>query len=142
MESGFRNPRNFCLWNTEFGKIFPVEWGILDQEPWALESGIQLKESGIKVSLKKTWSSTWNPESTAWNQESKTVLDSLTWGDFTYKNFWLGIRPDALYGMTQISYQTKAKKIILRTNRAPTLFKYLNNGLTKETISVKRNFKN
>ena len=57
-------------------------------------------------------------------------------------NFPLGIRPDALYGMTQISYQTKAKRIILRTNRAPTLFKYLNNGLTKETIGVKRNFKN
>ena len=23
----------------------------------------------------------WNPESTAWNPESKTVLDSLTWGE-------------------------------------------------------------
>ena len=23
----------------------------------------------------------WNPESTAWNPESRTVLDSLTWGD-------------------------------------------------------------
>ena len=27
-------------------------------------------------------SSTRNPESTAWNPESKTVLDFLTWGDF------------------------------------------------------------
>ena len=26
-------------------------------------------------------SSTWSPESTRWNPESKTVLDSLTWGD-------------------------------------------------------------
>ena len=26
-------------------------------------------------------SSTWNPESTAWNLECKTVLDSLAWGD-------------------------------------------------------------
>ena len=60
MESEFRNPRNFCLWNTESGKIFPVESEILDQESWALESGIQLKESGIKVPLKKTW---WNTES-------------------------------------------------------------------------------
>ena len=48
----------------------------------------------------------------------------------------------ALYGMTQISYQNIAKRIILRTNRAPTLFTNFNNSLTKETISVKRNFKN
>ena len=27
----------------------------------------------------RLYSSTWNPESTAWNPESKTVLDSLTW---------------------------------------------------------------
>ena len=46
-ESGFWNRRNFCLWNLE---------------SWALESGIQLKESGIllrigiqsKVPLEKT----------------------------------------------------------------------------------------
>ena len=46
-ESGFWNWRNFCLWNLE---------------SWALESGIQLKESGIllrigiqsKVPLEKT----------------------------------------------------------------------------------------
>ena len=24
---------------------------------------------------------TWNPESTAWNPESKTLLDYLTWGE-------------------------------------------------------------
>ena len=34
--------------------MFPVESVILDQESWDLESGIQLKESGIKVPLKKT----------------------------------------------------------------------------------------
>ena len=28
-------------------------------------------------------SSTWNPESRAWNPESKTVLDPLTWGDYS-----------------------------------------------------------
>ena len=46
-ESGFWNRGNFCLWNLE---------------SWALESGIQLKESGIllrigiqsKVPLEKT----------------------------------------------------------------------------------------
>ena len=26
---------------------------------------------------------TWNPESTAWNPESRTLLDYLTWGDTT-----------------------------------------------------------
>ena len=31
-ESGFQNPRTFCLWN---------------RESWALANGIQLKESGI-----------------------------------------------------------------------------------------------
>ena len=35
-ESGFRNRGNFCLWNPE---------------PWALESGIQLKESGIPLTI-------------------------------------------------------------------------------------------
>ena len=29
----------------------------------------------------KKLSSTWNPESMAWNLESKTVLDSFTWGE-------------------------------------------------------------
>ena len=38
-------------------------------------SGMQLKESGIQVPL------TNNPESMAWNPETKTVLDSLTWGN-------------------------------------------------------------
>ena len=33
---------------------------------------MQLNESGIPYL---------DPESTAWNPESKTVLDSLTWGD-------------------------------------------------------------
>ena len=38
---------------------FPCGMRILDQESWALESGIQLKESGKKVPLKKTL---WNTE--------------------------------------------------------------------------------
>ena len=55
---------------------------------WALESGIQLKESeipltiGIQIQVPPTKNrdpcSNWNPESTAWNPESKTVFDSLT----------------------------------------------------------------
>ena len=63
--------------------------GILNRESLTLES-MQLKESGsykrlesrIQVPLTKNpESSTWNLESTAWNPESKTVLDSVTWGN-------------------------------------------------------------
>ena len=47
---------------------------------WALESEIQLKESGIPL--------TKNLESTTWNPESKNVLDSLAWSDiFTLPPF-------------------------------------------------------
>ena len=34
-------------------------------------------------------SSTRNPESTGWNPESKTVMDSLTWGDLFAKTIVL-----------------------------------------------------
>ena len=30
-----------------------------------------------------------NPESTVWNPESKTLLDSLTWGDFSLLFVWM-----------------------------------------------------
>ena len=63
---GFQNPQKFRLSNPE---------------SLALESGIQLKESGIPLTTKFRWqrleSSTWDPESTAWNPQSKNVLDSL-----------------------------------------------------------------
>ena len=63
----------FCLWNPE---------------SWAFRSGMQLWESGISLTtgiwnpspLKGLESSNRNPESTAWNPESMTVFDSLTWG--------------------------------------------------------------
>ena len=58
MESGFREI--FASVEYGIGENFPCGMRILDQESWALESGIQLKESGIKVPLKKTW---WNTES-------------------------------------------------------------------------------
>ena len=105
-ESGFRNPGNFCMWNPEYWEFFHVESGILENfacgfrnlgnfrlcnpESWALESGIQLQESGIPLTIgirnprsteKDVESSTWNPEPTKLNPVSKTVLDSLTWGD-------------------------------------------------------------
>ena len=60
-ESGFWNPksRRMFKWNPE---------------SWALQSGIQLKESGIQVTLVKTE----NQESWINTVESKTVLDFLT----------------------------------------------------------------
>ena len=74
-ESLFQNPGNFCVW-------IPGSW--------ALESGIQLKESGIllKIGIQcklqvPLESSSWKyPESMAWNAEPKTALDSLTWVEF------------------------------------------------------------
>ena len=66
-ESEFWNPGNFCLWNPR---------------SWVLESGIHLKESGILLTIRiQNPSSTdkyWNRESTAWNSESKNVLDCFT----------------------------------------------------------------
>ena len=83
---GFRNLGNFFLCNPESKKF--KSW---NQESWALESRIKLKESGIPLPIgiwnliKFHWqrleSSTWNPESTARSPESKTVLDFLTWSE-------------------------------------------------------------
>ena len=53
--------------------------------PQALESGIRLKESGIPRNIEiRNPSSTdkdWNPEYTKCNLESKTILDSIPWGN-------------------------------------------------------------
>ena len=58
-ESVFRNPGNFCLRILNAGKF--CWW---NPESWAVESGIQLKESGIplKIGLQKPSSSEkdWN----------------------------------------------------------------------------------
>ena len=71
-EYGFRNTENvacenrnvtkFCLWN-------------LESRTFQLKKSHQRCDFGIYVPLTK------NPESTARNPESKTVLDSLIWGD-------------------------------------------------------------
>ena len=42
-----------------------------------MEFGIQLKETGIALTVKIQIA-----ESVAWNPKSKTMLDSLTWGDY------------------------------------------------------------
>ena len=53
----------------EAGKFSLVECGILG-------FGIRNSVQGIRNPTND-----WNPEFTAWNPESKTVLDSLTWDD-------------------------------------------------------------
>ena len=62
-ESVFRNPWNFFLWNPE---------------SWAMESGIQLKESAIllRIGIQNPSSTDkhWNQEPEIRNPESKTVL--------------------------------------------------------------------
>ena len=71
---GIRNPGQFCSRNVE---------------SWPLESGISLTILTIEIqnpsSIDKDWNpvfvSTRNPESTAWNPESKIVFDSIAWGD-------------------------------------------------------------
>ena len=72
-KSGFQNPGDFCLWNGKSGNFFLLEF----------ESVILLIIIGIwnlRSTDKNFASSTWNPESTASNSESKIWLDSLTWG--------------------------------------------------------------
>ena len=57
----------FGIWNTALGIQNPTK-------DWNLES---------KFHLQKLEHSTWYLQSTVWNAESRTVLDSLTWGDFS-----------------------------------------------------------
>ena len=76
----------FCVWNPDTGKFILLPWIL------GLESGIQLKESEISPTTNgirnlgsagkvRPKSSTLNLKSTARNPESKTVLDSFTWGE-------------------------------------------------------------
>ena len=70
---GIQNPRKFCMWNLE---------------SWALESEIQLKETGIPrtigiqnpSSTVKDWNPVKNPESAAWIPRSKRPR--LSWIPF------------------------------------------------------------
>ena len=75
-ESGFCYLGSFCLWNPKFGK-FLLQSGIRNLR--ALESGIQLKESGILLGIRNPIST--NKESEIYylesgiqNSEPKTVL--------------------------------------------------------------------
>ena len=85
---GVRIPESgkFFFWNPDAGKFILLPWIL------GLESGIQLKESEISPTINgirnlgstykvRPESRTWNLRSTARNPESKTVLDSFTWGE-------------------------------------------------------------
>ena len=63
---GLRNRGKFC---------------VLNPKCWTLESGIPLANWNpeSKFYWQRLELSTWNLESTLWNPQSKTVLDSLTW---------------------------------------------------------------
>ena len=86
-ESVFQNLVNFCWWNPESGKIL-----LVDEESWALESRIQLKEfrnplhdwnPESKFYWQRLASSTCNPESTAWIGIQNPRLSWIPlWGEF------------------------------------------------------------
>ena len=67
------------------------------RNPGVLESGILLKESGIPLTnmIRNPCytNKDWNPELTAWNLESNTVLDYLTRGDTFRDKFVYPVRP-------------------------------------------------
>ena len=70
-----------------------------------LKSGIQpLMESGIHgCGIRNP--QTWNPESTAWNPESRTLLDYLTWGE-TY------LYPDDLEEPSTLSHLISGRRLL------------------------------
>ena len=74
-ESAFRNPGSFCLMNLEYSSRNPES-----NFRWQ-KSGIQYLKSGIH-----------GLESTAWNPESKTVLDFLLHGAKNFLRFVFAVR--------------------------------------------------
>ena len=71
-ECWFWNPGHFCLWNPESWKF--VSW---NREFWALQSGIQLKESGIPLKIAIRNPSSTDKESGIHGVESR-IQDFLT----------------------------------------------------------------
>ena len=73
---GYRNTGYFCLWNPESRKILPMESRILGFGIRNTAKGIRNPTNYRNPESKFHWQIL---ESTAWNPESKTVLDSLKW---------------------------------------------------------------
>ena len=83
-DSGFRNQRKWCLWNSE---------------SWVLESGIQLKDSGILLTIGiQNPSSTdkyWNPVPGIRNphrgiQNPRLSWIPYKWGELFFYSVWCG----------------------------------------------------
>ena len=72
------NP-DFEIWEIFFGGI--QSFRLWNPDSWALESRMQLKESGVPLTIGLWIPSSIDKESGIPYLESKTVLDSLTWGD-------------------------------------------------------------
>lgn len=72
------------MWNLQSGKFSLVEYGTLGLEMWNPTEGI--RNTGIQVlSTKNLESNNWNIKPTAWNPESKTDLDYITWRKINHK---------------------------------------------------------
>ena len=116
-KSEFRSPGNFCLRNPEsrIQKCF-----LVNLESWlSVESGIQIKESGIPLTIgirnpsstdKNPESTPWSQESVAWNRQSKTVLDSLIWQSDLILSVVYSRLQDKKYGREVFLYE-KGKQI-------------------------------
>ena len=93
---------------------------LVNLESWlSVESGIQLKESGIPLTIgirnasstdKNPESSPWSPESVAWNRQSKTFLDSLIWQSDLILSVVYSRLQDKKYGREVFFYE-KGKQI-------------------------------
>ena len=62
-----------------------LDLGIRNTELQEIQTATDNWNPESKLTEKDLESSTWNPETTAWNPESKTVLDSLPWGNKVFK---------------------------------------------------------
>ena len=88
--SGFRNQRNFCLSNPKSRKFLILDSGIVCIEIRKTAQGIWIPSNDCNPESKLSCTDeVWNPvpgipeSGTTWILESKPVLDSLTWGEFS-----------------------------------------------------------
>ena len=96
---------------------------LVNLESWlSVVSGIQLKESGIPVTIgirnpsstdKNRESSPWSQESVAWNRQSKTVLDFLIWQSDVILSVVYSRLRDKKYGREFFFFMKKANRFKL-----------------------------
>ena len=78
-KSGFQNPGIFCLWNPESGNVLLVEFGILGLGIRNAVQGNRNPTNDCNPESKFQWQGL---EYSTWNPECKTILGSLTWGEW------------------------------------------------------------